>query len=90
MCFCCDRLIDVELSDNLTAISAAYGGVWFRAYGNFGSTVFYPIPKDNEFIQILICDECLKTRPGRITRVHNIKHQETGDVGAFNPHGEKE
>lgn len=39
------------------------GGTVFRTYGHYGSTVFDPI--DGSFLDIVICDECLKSRLDR-------------------------
>ena len=35
-------------------------GTLFRTYGHYGSTVFDPM--DGSYLEIVICDECLKTR----------------------------
>jgi hypothetical protein len=36
------------------------GGTAFRTYGHYGSTVFDPM--DASFLEIVICDTCLKDR----------------------------
>jgi hypothetical protein len=38
-------------------------GVWFRGYGNYGSTLFDPM--DGQYLDILVCDDCLRERAHR-------------------------
>jgi hypothetical protein len=87
-CFCCDKSIqtDIRDEDSPTTLYPAYDALWFRAYGNFGSTLFDPIPGQNRkdaFLQILICDECVARKSEQITYIHNIRHHETADEEPF-------
>ncbi len=87
-CFCCERGLDVEPSgDNPMVIYPVYGALVFRSYGNYGSTVFDPVPprKGAELIQITICDNCIRARSGRVTRLHKIKEETTAEHGEFTP-----
>ena len=63
-CFCCDRILDREsYVDNPLVISGVHGGIIFRATGNYGSTVFDPMPAGiEEILQVIICDDCVRTR----------------------------
>ena len=36
------------------------GGTVFRTYGHYGSTVFDPM--DASYMEVVVCDECLKDR----------------------------
>ncbi len=89
-CFCCDKVLETEchIDSNPMVLSPLYDGVWFRAPGNFGSTVFDPIPDklrgEDPFLQILICDDCLKKKSDEVSYVHNIRHKVTADVETFN------
>jgi hypothetical protein len=91
-CFCCDCDIETEINGNPMVISAVYGGLFFRSTGNYGSTVFDPIPshhpnigKGTEFLQIIICDECIKRKAKWVTWIYNIKKEVTADSMEFNP-----
>jgi len=61
-CFICDKCLELDLEfekdeDSLN-LHPVYGGLWFRATGNFGSTIFDPILKEEE-LRIVICDKCV-------------------------------
>jgi len=85
-CFCCDRVLNAESTDNPLVITPVYDGLIFRATGNFGSTVFDPMPIGiEEMLQIVICDECVRQKAERVTRPYNIKREETADSGEFDP-----
>lgn len=86
-CFCCDKVLQTEpdaFSGDHTTLVPAYDGVWFRAHGNFGSTVFDPIldkvSGKELFLQILICDDCLKKKADDVACIYNICRKETADV----------
>ncbi|GAF95101.1 unnamed protein product [marine sediment metagenome] len=85
-CFCCGKSIEVELDTSPTCWNPAYDALWFRAYGNFGSTIFDPLPtgrKGTEFLQIVICDGCVLKGAHTVAHVHNIREHETADVELF-------
>lgn len=88
-CFCCGKVIETETADDPMTIGTAYGGLWFRSGGNYGSTIFDPmffIPgRSEEWLQIVICDICVKTHAKRVTRIHNIKRKTTAESGEFTP-----
>lgn len=84
-CFVCDKPLTGEEPGRCpTIIRPLYDGLWFRATGNFGSTIFDPIP-DNGYIELAICDECVTKKAKQIVRVKNIRRGEvTAEVGKFN------
>lgn len=46
-------------------------GLTFIARGNYGSTVYDPVGS-HEFLELTICDDCLRERKNRIFLVHTI------------------
>ena len=89
-CFCCDCDIEADMPIIPTDLGAVYDGVLFRATGNYGSTLFDPLPatgKGEEFLQIIICDECIRKNAKRVTRIHNIKKIMIADIELFEPEG---
>lgn len=85
-CMCCNRILEGNVHDNPLIISPVYNGLIFRSTGNFGSTVFDPMPIDTEeILQVVICDDCMKKKAGRVTWLHNIRREETAERGEFNP-----
>lgn len=85
-CFSCNRVIESDMDKNPTTISPAYGGLWFRATGNYGSSVFDPPPElDDEFLQIVICDNCIKRKASRVLHIHNLCRAITADIKPLNP-----
>lgn len=85
-CICCNKVLEGENVENPLTISAVYGGLIFRATGNYGSTIFDPMPIGiEEILQVIICDDCVKRQAKRVVRLHNIKRETTADVGKFEP-----
>ena len=83
-CFHCDRVLEAEPTDNPIVITPVYDGLIFRAPGNFGSTIFDSMHTGREeILQVIICDDCIKTRAKRVTRIYNIKRDVTADVEPF-------
>ncbi len=84
-CMCCDRILEGEKwDDNPLSIHPVYDGLIFRSNGNFGSTIFDPMPIGNEeFLQVVICDFCVMQRDERVTRVYNIKTTKTAESESF-------
>lgn len=57
------------------------GGTAFRTYGHYGSTMFDPM--DASFLEIVICDTCLKDRLHHTYEgVNEQQRQEQEDRGA--------
>ncbi len=77
-CFCCDRVMETESTDNPIIIHPVYDGLIFRATGNFGSTIFDPITEE-EILQVIICDDCVKRNAKRVTHIYNIVRDITAD-----------
>ena len=84
-CMCCNRIVQGDVDENPLVISSVYSGLVFRSTGNFGSTIFDPIGETEEILQVVICDDCMKKKARRVTRLHNIKHEMTADRGEFTP-----
>lgn len=84
-CICCNRELEVELvDDNPLTISPIYDGLIFRAIGNFGSTVFDPMPTGiEEMLQVIICDDCIRTRAKRVTRLCDIQRNVIAEAWPF-------
>lgn len=45
--------------------------VIFTSYGNFGSVLFDPIDNPEEFLELYICDKCLKANQDRVYHITN-------------------
>lgn len=85
-CICCDCELNAEPTDNPLLITPVYDGLIFRATGNFGSTIFDPMPRGvEEILQVVICDDCMKKKAKRVTRLRNIKREMTAERGEFTP-----
>lgn len=55
-CFVCgEDLGSTSLDADLPA-----GGTVFRAYGNYGSTLWDPTGVTNQYLRIVVCDTCLR------------------------------
>jgi hypothetical protein len=49
--------------DNASADNQPYGGLAFNTRGHYGSTIFDPLPSDEDdgsWLVVNICDDCLK------------------------------
>lgn len=84
-CFCCNARLEVEIGDtDPLDMAPVYDGLIFRSAGNFGSTVFDPMPIGvEEYLQVIICDDCIKTKIKRVTRIHNIDRSVTSSIEGF-------
>lgn len=86
-CFKCNRIVmrDVVDSDLLT-ISPVYDGLIFRSTGNYGSTVFDPMPiGKEEMLEIIICDNCVKSGKSCVARIFDIQRVVNSKSASFNP-----
>lgn len=85
-CICCNKIVEVYVNENPLAISPAYYGLIFRSTGNFGSKVLDSTPVGGgEILQVVICDDCMKKKAKRVTRIYNIKLETTAECGEFHP-----
>lgn len=83
-CICCDRILEEEPTDNPLTIHPIYDGLIFRATGNFGSTIFDPMPtRKEEKLQVIICDDCIKMKVKSVTRIYNINRDVTAEAEPF-------
>jgi len=72
-CYCvkCNKKLknlNIDLDNNLQPM----GGIAFITYGHYGTTFFDPMNGDR--LQIVICDECLKTLDKKKKLVYNISN----------------
>ncbi len=83
-CICCGGVLEAEPNDEPLTLSGIYGGLIFRSTGNFGSTIFDPMPRQREeLLQVIICDRCIKNRITFVSHIRNIKRTATSDIGKF-------
>lgn len=85
-CICCNNELEAEPVDNPATIPSVYDGLIFRSTGNFGSTVFDPITLE-EILQVVICDNCVRVKYNRVTRIHSIERKTDGVSETFCPRG---
>ena len=86
ICICCGGVLGAEPSDDPLTISPVYNGLIFRSNGNFGSTVFDPMPIGVEdILEVIICDDCVKARAKRVRRIYNIRREVTAECEGFTP-----
>lgn len=75
-CFCCGEIFESEISIDPLIISELYDAIWFRATGNYGSSLFDPMSESaEEILQIVICDNCIRKNANRVTRIYNIERR---------------
>lgn len=87
-CICCDKWLHAEFldRDDPLTTSPVYDGLIFRSTGNFGSTIFDPMPIGvEEYLQVVICDDCIKAKSNHVTWIHNIERKITSEAGEFSP-----
>lgn len=79
-CFRCGKVLEQALP-GATMHRHPSGGVVFRGYGNYGSTVYDPVRgysgSRSEHLEINICDDCLKAAFTAVmhTEVRTEKHE---------------
>lgn len=83
--------MDERMGDDPMTIHPVYDGLIFRATGNFGSTIFDPLPtqlnRRGEVLQIIVCDDCIKAKAKLVTRIYNVRRTVAADAEPFNPRG---
>lgn len=84
-CFCCDKDLNVTNGSDPTIGYPVYGGLWFRSNGNYGSTIFDPHDDSDEFIRIIICDDCIRKNPEKIEHISNMRTITTAKIRNFRP-----
>lgn len=85
-CICCNKMLEGDVTKDPLDISPVFDGLVFRSSGNFGSTIFDPMPIDTEeYLQVIICDGCIKKNARRVTRIHNVSRVVTSDIEPFDP-----
>lgn len=86
ICICCGSVLGAEPTDDPLTISPVYGGLIFRSSGNFGSTIFDPMPIGIEdMLEVIICDKCIKKNTKRVIRIYNIQRSITSECERFTP-----
>lgn len=75
-CFTCGRLLKSVWPDSLDDEQQADDACYFRSHGQYGSTVFDPY--DSTYLEINICDDCLRAHPERALickpEIHRSRH----------------
>ena len=75
-CIVCNTEVDnwdIAYPENSNAVHPI-GGTAFRTYGHYGSTVFDPM--DASYLEIVVCDPCLKSRKNRTYAGVNEKYRQ--------------
>lgn len=79
-CIVCDKEVenwDIAYLENSNVVHPI-GGTAFRTYGHYGSTVFDPM--DASYLEIVVCDPCLKSRMNRTYKgINEQRRQEMED-----------
>ena len=85
VCFACGKAIEpghVDPSmprEELATVNPSDGNK-FIAHGNYGSTVFDPLGSRDEYLQIIVCCDCLKANRERVKYVRRSRRWEEVDV----------
>lgn len=60
-CFKCNQKVEADKFNSKfpDSIGIVYGATFWRSCGNYGSTIYDPM-SGTEYLEIIICDECLK------------------------------
>jgi len=70
---------------NPLVVPPVYDGLVFRATGNYGSSVHDPTSHAHghkeEILQVVICDRCIKTGSSRVSKLFDIKREDTAKIG---------
>ena len=86
-CFSCKKTLyldECSMGEEPHEINAVYGGLRFRATGNYGSTIFDPIGDfDEGFLEIIICDKCIAKKKINVQHIYDIKRTETSKTKQF-------
>ena len=88
-CFVCGSELKLDShslpdeENNPHIIHPLYGGLWFRSSGNYGSSVFDPMSKEE--LQIAICDECLMAKKNEVTHIYDIRSSTKSKSKPWNP-----
>ncbi len=83
--FFCDETLELEhwsLDSEPHDITPVYGGLRFRASGNYGSTIFDPM-HCNDFLEIIICDNCVVKKKNMVQHIHDIIENKTSKTKQF-------
>lgn len=67
---------DIAYPENETHVHPI-GGTVFRTYGHYGSTVFDPM--DTSYLEIVVCDDCLRARMDHTYAGVNAKYKQELD-----------
>jgi len=91
-CFCCGKKLDLDIhcgDDKPHVISPVYEGLRFRSSGNFGSTIYDPMPiSKREFLEIVVCDACIMKRKEKVRHVYGVRTSTTSEAKPFDPESE--
>lgn len=86
-CFVCEKHLQDAINGNTfyDFETPPNDAVIFHTHGNYGSTIFDPNPNDGKFLEIAICDECLKNKDYLVLEVTKTQPKPKYDVKAFLP-----
>jgi hypothetical protein len=83
-CIVCDKELENYVEEIASeSIGVVYGATIWRSYGNYGSTIYDPMSGD-EFLEVCICDECLKKKHEKVQRMIVTRARETVKSEKFN------
>ena len=79
LCFRCGKNMKVGRDENGYMDKMISDGLFFQAEGNYGSTVFDPsneFTNAREFLEIVICDDCVRKHQNCIDHVREKYDQQ--------------
>ena len=85
-CFRCDKEMKVERNEDGYMDFMLSNGLFFHASGNYGSTVYDPIRiarSSREFLEIVICDDCIVKHQNNIDHVRVKSQRDKHEVALF-------
>lgn len=84
ICIRCDKKLSGDGGDDFDMPPS--DGLFFTAYGNYGSTVFDPI-QGGERLECYLCDDCVKANSDKVFHVRYFSRREqitkVQDVGQW-------
>lgn len=67
-CIICNKQLDSAIPEDssLSGTNQPYKGIAFMSYGHYGSTIFDPRPNSKYFLEVIICEDCIKSRLDKV------------------------
>lgn len=84
-CFKCGEKLVSAMSgkESFTVNCPPSNALVFTSRGNYGSTIFDPFMDSSDYLEIMICDSCVKSNLDRVKRV--VKTETKIKMVAFDP-----